>query len=172
MKTREKIQVVLERSTGTFDNIRSNLLTYRKSESTMKKYGFKAIPIRKLIPTLLALSLASVACTQSGNKELEGSFSGSDGSNVLPNQVDWTISLAGDGLISGIWSSKGEITKGQLSGKLGAFKNELILYVQSGNCTGQFHGNFTFEKGELKGTLKDNANCNDHVYNFDLKKVH
>jgi hypothetical protein len=138
----------------------------------MKKQGFKAIPIRKLIVALVAFSLAGVACTQSANKELEGAFTGSDGSNGLPNQVDWTLSVAGDGLLSGIWSSKGEITKGQLSGKMGTFKNELILYVQSGSCTGQFHGAFTFEKDEIKGTLKDNANCNDRVYNVDLKKVH
>jgi hypothetical protein len=138
----------------------------------MKKYGFKAIPIRKLILALIALSFVGVACTQSGNRELAGAFTGTDGSNLLPNQVNWTISVAGDGLISGIWSSKGEIAKGQLSGKLGTFKNELILFVQSGNCTGQFRGEFTFEKDELKGTLKDNANCNDRVYNFDLKKIH
>jgi hypothetical protein len=137
----------------------------------MKKHGFKAIPIRKFVFALVTLSLVSVACTQSRYKDLDGAFAGTDGSNGLTNQVDWTISVAGDGLLSGIWSSKGEISKGQLSGKLGMFKNELILFVQSGNCPGQFRGGFTFDNGELKGTLKDNANCSERVYNFDLKKV-
>jgi hypothetical protein len=138
----------------------------------MKKCIFKAIPIRNLSLAAATLSLLGFACTQSSTREMEGQFTGIDGSSQLPSQVDWTIAVAGDGLISGIWNSKGEIAKGQLSGKLGTLKNELILFVQTGNCSGQFHGDFTVEKEIVKGTLKDNANCPDRAYHFELKKVH
>jgi hypothetical protein len=135
-----------------------------KSERTMKK--------SKLTIALVVLSAMGFACTPSANKDLDGAFSGTDGSNQLPNQIDWTISVAGDDLLSGIWNSKGEITQGQLSGKLGHLRNELTLYVQSGSCLGQFRGDFTFEKDELKGTLKGNTNCPERAYHFNLKKVH
>jgi hypothetical protein len=138
----------------------------------MKKSQLKAIPIGKQILVATVLSAIGFACTQSANRDLEGTFTGSDGSNQTPSQVDWVISVAGDGLISGTWASKGEVTKGQLSGKFGTFGNELILYAQSGNCTGQFHGDFKLEKDELKGTLQGNNSCPDRSYHFDLKKGH
>jgi hypothetical protein len=122
--------------------------------------------------SILLLLLGIFSCTRSDMKDFNGTFVGADGSNKLPSQVDWIISATGDGLISGIWNSKGEVTKGQLSGKLGYFGNELVLYVESGNCLGQFRGNFTMEKGELKGVLKDNSNCPDRSYAFSLQKTH
>ena len=91
----------------------------------MKKSKSSGVPFRKVALIAAAFSCLSFACTSSGNKDLEGSFLGTDGSSQLPSQVEWTIALTGDGLVAGTWNSTGEITKGQLSGKLSSFGNEL-----------------------------------------------
>jgi hypothetical protein len=121
---------------------------------------------------VVVVLLVASSCSQSENKDYEGTFTGSDGSSQTPSQVQWQLAVAGDGLVSGIWSSKGEISKGQLSAKLSTFGNELTLFVQSGVCTGQFRGTLAFTKDQLKGTLKDNPNCPDRSYNFSLQKSH
>jgi hypothetical protein len=135
--------------------------------------GDQKVNFSKLLEILVAMLLISElgGCSSAKDRELTGFFTGVDGSNHLPSQVDTQFSVTGDGLISGIWSSRGEIKSAKLFGAFGYFSNELQLHVENGDCQGEFKGAFSIRDGKLAGKFKDNPACPDRSYAFEFTKV-
>lgn len=126
--------------------------------------------ISKLL-SLFAVIVLQLSCTRIGRESLSGHFSGLDGANDGSHSLTAALSMTGDGTLTGVWRSDGHIKEGHLTGTRGLFSNDLSLKVLVGDCRGEFKGEFTYERTALKGVLKDNAQCPERMFTFEVKKT-